>query len=59
GLLFLLVPIGIFVGNILSEKIGIMRAQSMGLLFGFIFGGAALITAYFIERVFEQSTDQD
>lgn len=57
ALLFLLVPTGVFVGNILSQKLGLMRAQTMGLLFGFIFGGAALTAAYFIETIFEKNDE--
>ncbi len=54
-----MVPLGVFFGNILSDLFGIMRAQTLGLLFGFIFGGIALVTAYFLERKFERTDEED
>lgn len=52
GLLFTLVPFGIFLGNILSTYT-VMRNDELGLLFAFLFGGIALVAAYFIERNFD------
>lgn len=54
ALLFTLVPFGIFLGNILSEYTT-LRNKELGLLFGFLFGGVALIAAYFIERNLENN----
>ena len=59
GLLFLLVPLGIFIGNLLSNQMDIMRSQTMGLIFGFLFGGIALVTAYFIERKLGVNQDEE
>lgn len=59
GLLFFMVPLGIFLGNLASDIFDMMRGQTMGLLFGFIFGGAALIAAYFLERKFEKIEEED
>ena len=52
-LLFTLVPLGIFVGYILSEYT-MFRNKDLGLLFAFLFGGIALVAAYFIERSLEK-----
>ncbi|MFD1550919.1 hypothetical protein DNU06_05050 [Putridiphycobacter roseus] len=59
GLLFLLVPLGIFVGNLLAIYIDIMKSQTMGLVFGFLFGGIALVSAYFIERKLGINQEED
>jgi len=53
GLLFTLVPFGIFLGNMLSTYT-VMRDDELGLLFAFLFGGLALVAAYFIERNLDQ-----
>ena len=50
GLLILLVPLGIFVGHLIGQSFPVMRNQSLGLIFAFIFGGIALVASYFIER---------
>jgi len=50
GLLFVLVPIGIIVGNLLSPKIEMLKNDELGLIFAFLFGGIALVTSYFLEK---------
>lgn len=57
--LFLLVPTGIFVGNFIAEYFPIMRDKAMGLIFAFLFGGIALVAAYFVERTFEKNNPVD
>lgn len=57
--LFLLVPTGIFVGNLLADLYPIMEGKSMGLIFAFLFGGIALVSAYFVERTFEKNNPVD
>jgi hypothetical protein len=52
GLLLFLVPLGIFIGNIITPLFENMNNSEMGLLFGFLFGGMALIAAYFLEKKF-------
>lgn len=59
GLLFFMVPLGIFVGYLISEKYPVMRNQSLGLIFAFIFGGLALVISYFIERNIENNNQID
>jgi len=49
GLLFTLVPLGIFIGNLLAPYTSLKNSE-LGLLFAFLFGGLALVSAYFIER---------
>jgi len=55
ALLFFLVPMGIFVGNVIAHFFPIIDGGSLGLIFAFIFGGVALTTAYFIEKGFEKN----
>jgi hypothetical protein len=57
--LFLLVPTGIFAGNVIGDYYPIMRGQSLGLIFAFLFGGIALVAAYFVERTFEKNNKLD
>ena len=59
ALLLFFVPIGILVGNLIAPYLYSMKTAIAGLLFGFLFGGIALITSYFLERVFEKDTDED
>ena len=59
ALLILLVPVGILLGNFLSPYMQTLDTAEAGLLFGFIFGGIALVTSYFLERVFEKNTEED
>ena len=58
ALLFLFVPLGIFTGNVIATLFPVIEAESLGLIFAFIFGGMALTTSYFIEKGFEKK-DQD
>lgn len=60
GLLFMFVPFGIIIGNVLNSWIGLgMSSLNAGTLFGFLFGGVALTGAYFItEEEEEQKTDE-
>tara|TARA_B100000809_G_scaffold177702_1_gene175267 strand:+ start:107 stop:472 length:366 start_codon:yes stop_codon:yes gene_type:complete len=53
ALLFLLVPTGIFIGNTVSDFYPVIDGETMGLLFAFLFGGIALVAAYFLERKFD------
>jgi hypothetical protein len=48
GLLFLMVPIGILVGNFIHKLFG-MEAETAAVVFAFLFGGIALTATYFIE----------
>lgn len=54
ALLFTFVPLGIFLGNILSDYT-ILRNKELGLLFGFLFGGLALVISYFIDKKKEEN----
>ncbi len=57
GLLFLLVPLGIFIGNVIANFFPVIGADSLGLIFAFIFGGMALTASYFIEKIFEKKNN--
>ena len=57
ALLLLFVPLGIYIGNIVSEVYPIIRNKEMGLLFAFIFGGIALVITYIVERVKSRNTE--
>ncbi len=59
ALLLLFVPTGILVGNIVAPYIHTLDTSEAGLLFGFLFGGVALVASYFLERIFEQDTEED
>ncbi|MFK8039468.1 MAG: DUF6249 domain-containing protein [Crocinitomicaceae bacterium] len=59
ALLLVLVPTGIFVGNLVGPHIHSMEVSEAGLLFGFLFGGLALVTSYFLERIFEPTTEEE
>ena len=59
GLLLLLVPTGILVGNIVAPFIQSLKNDESGLLFGFLFGGIALVASYFMERIFEPAADDE
>ncbi len=54
ALLFLLVPIGIVIGNAISANFSSVSADSLGLLFAFIFGGLALTISYFVDLKMEK-----
>jgi len=58
AMLFLLVPTGIFVGNVVADYYPIMRNKSMALIFAFLFGGIALVAAYFVERKLENKKEE-
>jgi undecaprenyl pyrophosphate phosphatase UppP len=49
GLLLLLVPIGILIGNLLHDFFD-MEAETSAVVFAFLFGGMAMVATYFIER---------
>jgi len=53
ALLLLLVPLGIFVGNVLPNVIPNLERSSTALVFAFLFGGIALTASYFIEKKLE------
>lgn len=53
AMLFLFVPTGIFVGNVIADFYPVMKGKSMALIFAFLFGGIALVAAYFVERKLE------
>lgn len=53
GLILTLVPFGIFIGNLLAPYTP-LKNDELGLLFAFLFGGIALVAAYFIERQLDQ-----
>jgi len=57
--LLVLVPTGIFIGNVISPYIHTMEVAEAGLLFGFLFGGIALVASYFLERIFEPRTEEE
>jgi len=48
--LILLVPAGIFVGNVIGNVYPEIKSSEPGLLFAFIFGGIALTASYFVDR---------
>ena len=48
GLLILFVPIGILLGNMGHGLFG-MAAETAAVVFAFLFGGLAMVLAYFIE----------
>ncbi|WP_066758407.1 DUF6249 domain-containing protein [Crocinitomix algicola] len=56
ALLFLLVPIGILVGNLVHEYFG-MDSSPAAVLFAFLFGGIALVATYFIEWALDLKDD--
>jgi len=49
GLLFILVPFGIFIGNIVAPFTS-FRNSELGLVFAFLFGGIALFTSYILDQ---------
>jgi hypothetical protein len=49
ALLCLFVPLGIYIGVLVSEAYPVMRNKDLGLLFAFLFGGIALLVSYFID----------
>ncbi|MFK8046577.1 MAG: DUF6249 domain-containing protein [Crocinitomicaceae bacterium] len=57
--LLVLVPTGILIGNLVGPHIHSMELAEAGLLFGFLFGGVALVASYFLERKFEPVTEED
>ena len=57
ALLLMLVPLGILTGNIVAPFIHSLDHSETALLFGFLFGGVALISAYFLERKFEVTNE--
>ena len=59
AMLFLLVPTGIFVGFVIADFYPVMRDKSLPLIFAFLFGGIALVAAYFVERKLENKNKID
>jgi NADH:ubiquinone oxidoreductase subunit 3 (subunit A) len=59
GLLLLFVPLGILTGNLLSSQIEMLKNDELGLIFAFLFGGIALIVSYFLEKRFNNETDDN
>ncbi len=59
GLLFIMVPLGVIIGNLLSTKVDMLGNGEMGLIFAFLFGGIGLTAAYFLEKKLENNSDKD
>lgn len=59
ALLFFLVPLGIVVGNLLSSQIEMLKNDELGLIFAFLFGGIALIISYFLEKKFNNESNDN
>ena len=59
GLLLLLVPMGILIGNLLSNSIEVLKNDELGLIFAFLFGGLALVLSYFLEKKFNNESEDN
>ena len=57
--LFLLVPTGIFTGKLVDDYLLGGHSDTTGLIFAFLFGGIALVAAYFVERKLENKNKID
>lgn len=58
GLLFMGVALGIFLGGILHDVMGIMQEEAAYFSMIFLFGGTALVISHFIEKSERKTLDK-